>query len=101
MEQIKRRKKGKKSTYFLLFLIGFSIGIPLGWFLSNQNANLVTLVMVYSSEKRAWIENIAQQFKEYYKARTAHDILPNWINNLAEISSNFNSSVFRMMDFSR
>lgn len=78
MQEIKRRKKSKKGAYFLLFIIGFSIGIPLGWFLSNQNTNILTLDMVYSSEKRAWIENIASQFKEYYKSITGQDIQLNW-----------------------
>jgi len=78
MEEIKRRKKSKKSAYFLLFIIGFSVGIPLGWFISNQNVNVLTLDMVYSSEKRAWIENIAQDFKAWYKSETGQDIQLNF-----------------------
>ncbi|NHI91266.1 MAG: ABC transporter substrate-binding protein [Candidatus Lokiarchaeota archaeon] len=78
MDQIHRRKKGKKMTYFLLFIIGFSIGIPFGLLLSNQNLNVVTLDMIYSSEKRAWIENIALEFKQWYKNETGQDIQLNF-----------------------
>ncbi len=78
MQEIQRRKKSKKSAYFLLFLVGFSIGIPLGWFISNQNANILTLDMVYSSEKRAWIENIAQDFKEWYRTKYNMEIQLNF-----------------------
>ncbi|MHA1784891.1 MAG: substrate-binding domain-containing protein [Candidatus Helarchaeota archaeon] len=78
MDKIVRRKKSKKKAYFLLFIIGFSIGIPLGWLISNQNMNVVTLNMIYSSEKRAWIEDISLDFKAWYKNLTGEDIQLNF-----------------------
>ena len=78
MDNIHRKKKSKKSAYFLIFIIGFAIGIPIGLLVSSQNLNIVTLDMIYSSEKRAWIESIALEFKEWYKAETGQDILLNF-----------------------
>jgi len=78
MDKIRRKKKSKKSAYFLIFIIGFAVGIPIGLLISTQNLNVVTLDMIYSSEKRAWIEAIALKFKQWYKAETGQDILLNF-----------------------
>ena len=78
MELIKRRKKSKKTAIFFIFIIGLMTGLPIGLMIGSPTGQSVTLDMVYSSEKRAWIEDIVIDFKEWYKKETGQIVQVNF-----------------------
>ncbi|MBD3229817.1 MAG: hypothetical protein GF329_16665 [Candidatus Lokiarchaeota archaeon] len=63
---IKRRRKSKIGAYLFIFLIGFAVGIPLGLYMGSAESADVSITMIYSSEKRAWIESIVTGFVNWY-----------------------------------
>ncbi|TFF87850.1 MAG: hypothetical protein EU549_04045 [Promethearchaeota archaeon] len=63
---IKRRKKNKIGVYLFIFIIAFGIGIPVGLFMGSSETADVSITMIYSSEKRAWIESIVTGFVNWY-----------------------------------
>jgi hypothetical protein len=72
---IKRRKKTKIGAYLLMFIVSFGIGIPLGLFLGSTESADVSITMVYSSEKRAWVESIVTEFVNWYSENNAGETI--------------------------
>ncbi|MHA1264007.1 MAG: hypothetical protein ACTSRS_02130 [Candidatus Helarchaeota archaeon] len=69
------QKRRKGSGIILLFLvIGVAIGYPIGYFVGIGNPTDDHLTMVYSSEKKGWIEDMIVPFKEWYYNKTGRTI---------------------------
>ncbi|MHA1231939.1 MAG: extracellular solute-binding protein [Candidatus Helarchaeota archaeon] len=72
---IKRRKKRKLTAFFLIFLFGFGLGIPIGLYYGSAEKADVTITMIYGSEKRAWIESLVSDFISWYSARNGGETI--------------------------
>ncbi|MFX1449366.1 MAG: hypothetical protein ACFFCM_00905, partial [Promethearchaeota archaeon] len=68
--KIKRKPKRPKMVFLLLFLLNFSCGVYIGIELGQRQElpgfiPVVNLSMVYSSEKKSWINSIVDEFFFY------------------------------------
>ncbi len=63
------RRKGS-GVLLLLLVLGFGIGYPLGFWLGSDQPTDDLLTMVYSSEKKGWIEDLVVPFKQWYYQQT-------------------------------
>ncbi len=61
----RQRRKGK-GILFLLLVIGVAIGYPIGFYLGAEAPSDYHLTMVFSSEKKGWIEDMVSDFKEWF-----------------------------------
>ncbi|MHA1311127.1 MAG: substrate-binding domain-containing protein [Candidatus Helarchaeota archaeon] len=73
--RIKHRYKRKFGAFIIIFLVGLGIGIPVGIMLGSSETADVTLTMIYSSEKRAWIESIVSEFVNWYSAKNGGETI--------------------------
>ena len=60
-----KRRKGR-GLLLLFLIIGASIGFPLGFIIGSDKPTDDHITMVYSSEKKGWIEDLVVPFKEWY-----------------------------------
>jgi len=74
MSEFKHKKRQGKGILLLFLMIGFAIGLPFGFLLGSDKPTDDHLTMVYSSEKKGWIEDLVVQFKEWYYQRTNRTI---------------------------
>ncbi|TFG05093.1 MAG: hypothetical protein EU536_02995 [Promethearchaeota archaeon] len=73
----KKRRKGS-GILFLLLIIGAFIGYPIGFYIGSDRPTDDYLTMVYSSEKKGWIEDLIGPFKEWYYQKTNRTISVNF-----------------------
>jgi Ca-activated chloride channel family protein len=70
-ERPMRRQKRPWTLILVIFLIGILIGAIIGYFyglvVSQVGGETIRLEMVYGSEKRGWIEEIAPLFEEWWE----------------------------------
>ncbi|MHA1379748.1 MAG: substrate-binding domain-containing protein [Candidatus Helarchaeota archaeon] len=81
MEKIKIKRKPKRSNmvFILLFMVNFTFGVYIGFELGqNQESPFVTLTMVYSSEKKSWINSIVNDFFIYTYLLTGKIVVMNF-----------------------
>ena len=63
------RRKGK-GILILLLVVGVAVGYPIGYFVGADDPADVHLTMVFSSEKKGWIEDLVSEFKEWFYQET-------------------------------
>ena len=74
-----QRIQRKGRTILLVFLVfGFIIGYQIGFMLAAGTSTDDILTMVYSSEKKGWIEDLVVTFKEWYYRQTNRTISVNF-----------------------
>jgi len=74
-----QRIQRKSRTILLICLVfGFVIGYQIGFMLGAEIPTDDTLTMVYSSEKKGWIEDLVVPFKEWYYQQTNRTIAVNF-----------------------
>lgn len=73
----RQRRKGK-GILLLLLVIGFAVGYPIGYFVGAEPPADDHLTMVYSSEKKGWIEDLVLAFKQWYYQRTNRTVSVNF-----------------------
>jgi len=70
-ERPMRRQKRPWTLILVIFLIGILIGVLIGYFyglvVSQVGGESIRLEMVYGSEKRGWVEEIAPLFEEWWE----------------------------------
>ncbi|MHA1300117.1 MAG: substrate-binding domain-containing protein [Candidatus Helarchaeota archaeon] len=77
--KIRRKPRKSKMVFFLLFIINFSFGVYIGYQFSQKEENaFVTLTMVYSSEKKSWINSIIDDFFIYIFLLTGKMVIMNF-----------------------
>ncbi|MDD1777443.1 MAG: substrate-binding domain-containing protein [Candidatus Helarchaeota archaeon] len=74
-----QRIQRKSRTILLVCLVfGFMIGYQIGFMLSVGTSSDDILTMIYSSEKKGWIEDLVVPFKEWYYKQTNRTISVNF-----------------------
>ena len=73
----RKRKKGK-GILILLLVIGMAVGYPIGYFIGAENPADFHLTMVFSSEKKGWIEDMVSEFKEWFFQREGKTVSVNF-----------------------
>ncbi len=77
--KLKRRKRRSNWVFIFLFLVNFSFGVYIGYDLGLSQENpFVTLTMVYSSEKKSWIDSIVNDFFIYTYFLTGKYVIMNF-----------------------
>ncbi|NVM27736.1 MAG: substrate-binding domain-containing protein [Candidatus Helarchaeota archaeon] len=73
----RKRRKGS-GILILLLVIGAAVGFPIGFYVGSDKPTDDYLTMVYSSEKKGWIEDLIVPFKEWYYQNTNRTISVNF-----------------------
>ncbi len=72
--QFKHKRRRGKGLLLLFLVIGCGLGYPLGYMMGMGNPADDHLTMVFSSEKKGWIEDLVIEFKEWYFQKTGRTI---------------------------
>ncbi|MHA1129761.1 MAG: hypothetical protein ACTSQI_05725 [Candidatus Helarchaeota archaeon] len=78
VSEFQRKKKQGTGMILLLLIIGVSIGLPIGYYIGAANPTDDYLTMVFSSEKKGWIEDLVGEFKTWYYQTTNRTISVNF-----------------------
>ncbi|MFX1294248.1 MAG: hypothetical protein ACFFD2_05245 [Promethearchaeota archaeon] len=78
VSKFKRKRRKGRGIFLLILFIGLGIGYPLGFILGSDQPTQDHITMVFSSEKKGWIEDLIVPFKEWYYQRTNRTISVNF-----------------------